>query len=83
MRKVITVLFLLTFGLILSVGLFAQPSPTPPAPPDDSHKGQNGNQPPRNAPTGSPIEPGTGILLIMAGAYGIKKIRDVRKVNNS
>jgi hypothetical protein len=81
MKKIIIGLFILTFGVILSSGLFAQPSFDPPAPPDN--KGTSGNQSPPSNSTGAPVEPGTGILLIMAGAYGIKKIRDVRKVNNS
>ena len=81
MRKVIISLFLLTFGVILSVGLFAQPSPTPPAPPEN--KGTSGNQPPPYTPTGSPIEPGTGILLALAAAYGLKKVQLVRKTRNS
>ena len=78
MKKIITGLCLLTFGFIISAGLFAQPSASPPAPPET--KGTNGEQsPPYSPPTGGPVEPGTGILLIMAAAYGIKKIRDVRK----
>jgi|PlaIllAssembly_1097288.scaffolds.fasta_scaffold1305959_1 hypothetical protein len=81
MRKIIIGLFLLTFGVIISIGLFAQPSAEPPAPPDT--KGTSGNQPPPYNPPGAPIEPGAGILLIMAGAYGLKKIRDVRNVSNS
>jgi len=81
MKKIIIGLFLLTFGVILSSGLFAQPSFEPPAPPDN--KGTSGNQSPPSNSTGAPVEPGTGILLIMAGAYGIKKIRNMRKVNNS
>ena len=81
MKKIIIGLFILTFGVILSSGLFAQPFFDPPAPPDN--KGTSGNQSPPSNSTGAPVEPGTGILLIMAGAYGIKKIRDVRKVNNS
>ena len=79
MKKIIISLFLLTFGFILSVGLFAQPSPTgPPAPPEN--KGTNGDQPPPYSPPSSPIEPGTGILLLMAAAYGLKKVREVKKV---
>ena len=81
MKKIIMGLFLLTFGFIISVGLFAQPTPpsaTPPAPPEN--KGTTGNQPPPYNPTSSPIEPGTGILLLMAAAYGLKKVREVKKV---
>ena len=78
MKKIIIGLFLLTIGLIISVGLFAQPSPNPPAPP--VNQGTNGNQPPPySPPTGGPIEPGTGILLILAAAYGVRKLRDARK----
>jgi hypothetical protein len=77
MRKIIIGLFLLTLGFIISSGLFAQPSATPPAPPEN--KGTNGNQPPPYNPTQGPLEPGTGILLLLAGAYGIKKARDLKK----
>jgi hypothetical protein len=79
MRKIIIGLFLMTFGVILSTGLFAQPSPTnPPAPPDN--KGTNGNQPPPyQPPTPGPLEPGTGILLILAAAYGMKKVREAKR----
>ena len=76
MRKVIRGLFLLAFGVILSVGVFAQP-PRPPV-----NQGTNGNQSPAGGPIGSPIEPGTGILLIMAAAYGLKKVQVARKLQN-
>ena len=77
MRKVIIGLIIVTFGVILSVGVFAQP-PRPPA-----NQGTNGNQSPAGGPIGSPIEPGTGILLMLAAAYGIKKVQEtkIRKKN--
>jgi hypothetical protein len=37
----------------------------------------NGNQSPAG-PTGAPIDGGTGILLILAAAYGIRKFRNPR-----
>jgi hypothetical protein len=77
MRKILLGFILLTFGVILSTGIFAQPTPQPPAPPEN--KGTNGNQPPPgNTPIGGPIEPGTGILLLLAVGYGLRKVKDVR-----
>ena len=78
MRKVIIRLILLIFGFILSIGVFAQ---QPPAPPAD--KGTSGNQSPAGGQQGVPIEPGTGVLLILAAAYGFKKIKDVRKIQDN
>jgi hypothetical protein len=76
MKKVIIGFILVAFGVILSVGVFAQP-PRPPA-----DKGTVGNQPPAGAPTGTPIEPGTGVLLILAAAYGFKKVQVARTFQN-
>jgi hypothetical protein len=73
MRKVIIGLILVTFSVILSVGVFAQP-PRPPL-----NQGAAGNQSP-GGPTGAPIDPGTGILLILAAAYGLKKVQVARKM---
>ena len=75
MRKVIIGLILVTFGIILSVSVFAQP-PRPPA-----NFGTNGNQTP-GGPHGAPIEPGTGVLLILATGYALKKVQEVRKMQN-
>ena len=75
MRKIIMGLTLVAFGIILSVGVFAQP-PRPPA-----GQGTSGNQSP-GGPLGAPLEPGTGVLLILAAAYGFKKVMDVRKILN-
>lgn len=74
MKKVIIGFVLVAFGIILSVGVFAQP-PRPPA-----DKGTSGNQPPAGSPMGSPIDPGTGVLLILAAAYGFKKVQVARKM---
>jgi hypothetical protein len=73
MKKVIIGFISIAFGVLLSVGLFAQP-PRPPADP-----GKNGNQTP-GGPTGSPIEPGTGVLLILATAYGFRKVQVARRM---
>jgi hypothetical protein len=75
MKKVIIGLISLAFCVILSVGVFAQP-PRPPA-----DKGTGGNQTP-GSPTGTPIEPGTGVLLMLAAAYGFKKVQVARKIQN-
>jgi hypothetical protein len=74
MRKLITGLTIVIFGIILSVSLFAQ-VPRPPA-----EHGTSGNQSPANNPTGMPVEPGTGVLLILAAGYALKKYLDVRKM---
>ena len=76
MRKVIIALSIVIFGIILSVGVFAQ-APRPPL-----NQGAAGNQPPGNSPAGAPIDPGTGILLILAAAYGFKKVQVARKLQN-
>ena len=75
MKKVIIGFISVVFCIILSVGVFAQP-PRPPA-----NKGTNGNQAPGN-PIGSPIEPGTGVLLMLAAAYGFRKVQVARKLQN-
>jgi hypothetical protein len=72
MKKVKALLILLALGFIFSIGIMAQP-PRPP-----SGQGTSGNQPPAG-PTGSPIDPGTGIFLILAAGYGLKKIYNIRK----
>lgn len=77
MKKIVIGMFLAAFGFILTAGLFAQPTADPPAPPEN--KGTNGDQSPPYNPSGSPLEPGTGILLLLAAGYGIKKVRDLKK----
>jgi hypothetical protein len=72
MKKVKATLILLALGFVLSIGMMAQP----PIPPTDMDSG--GNQSPGGGPTGAPIEPGTGILLILAAAYGLYKIQEQR-----
>ena len=71
MKKVIASLVLLTLGIVFSIGVWAQPPP-----PYDPNAG--GNQPPAN-PSGAPIDPGTGIFLILAAGYGLKKIYNIRQ----
>ena len=73
MKKVKAVLILVALGFIFSIGIMAQP-PRPPA-----GQGTSGNQPPAGGPTGSPIDPGTGIFLILAAGYGLKKIYNIRQ----
>jgi hypothetical protein len=72
MKKVNAFLTLVVLGIIFSIGIMAQP-PKPPA-----GQGTSGNQPPAG-PTGSPIDPGTGIFLILAAGYGLKKIYNIRQ----
>jgi hypothetical protein len=73
MKKMKTIIMTLTLGIIFSIGMMAQP----PRPPLDPIAG--GNQSPGgNPPAGAPIAPGTGILLILAVAYGVKEFRRVR-----
>jgi hypothetical protein len=73
MKKFNLTLILIALGIMFSVGVTAQ---LPPKPPSDPTSG--GNQNPAG-PTGSPIEPGTGILLILAAGYSLKKVYEVRK----
>jgi len=72
MKKFKASLVLFALGIIFSVGVMAQP-PRPPL-----NQGSSGNQSPGN-PTGAPLDPGTGILLILAAGYGLKKFYDLRK----
>jgi len=53
------------------MGVLAQ---APPQPPSDPTAG--GNQSP-GGPTGTPIEGGLGILLMLAGGYAVRKIRKI------
>jgi hypothetical protein len=71
MKKLKMSLILLVFGIIFSEVVMAQP-PRPPL-----NQGTPGNQSPGN-PTGSPIDPGTDIFLILATGYAIKKIYNIR-----
>ena len=73
-----TILTTLILAMVLSFGVMAQAPP----PPTDPTAG--GNQHP-NGSTGAPLDPGTGILLILAGAYGLKSLKKVimlKAVNN-
>ena len=64
-------LILLCFMAFARTGI-AQ-GPVPPPPPDV--KGSNENK----GPAGAPIDPGTGIFLILAAGYGMKKVYDGRR----
>ena len=75
MKKVIIGLIIVIFGIIVSVSVNAQPSGRPGDPP--STKGNNG---PPVGPVGAPIEPGTGLLLLLAAAYGLKKGKEVKNM---
>jgi hypothetical protein len=72
MKKVKAFLILLAMGLVFSIGMMAQP-PQPPA-----GQGTKGDQPPAG-PSGSPIDGGLSIFLVLAAGYGLKKIYNVRR----
>jgi hypothetical protein len=72
MKKVKAFLILVAMGLLFSVGMMAQP-PKPPA-----GQGTSGDQPPAGT-TGSPIDGGMSIFLVLAAGYGLKKIYNVRR----
>jgi hypothetical protein len=75
MKKLILSIILAVVGIVFSIGIIAQP---PPAPPTDPTLG--GNQTPGPAgPAGAPIEPGTGILLLLATGYCLKKFEETKK----
>jgi hypothetical protein len=64
---------ILVFFIALTQNILAQGPPPPP-----SEKGSTSNHDPEG-PTGSPIDPGTGIFLILAAGYGMKKVYNARK----
>ena len=72
MKKVKSILIVVTVGLLFSIGMMAQP-PQPPA-----GQGTSGDQPPAG-PAGSPIDGGISIFLVLAAGYGLKKIYNVRR----
>ena len=72
MKKFKVSLILVAMGFLLSIGVMAQ-APRPPA-----GQGTSGNQPPAG-PTGVPVDPGTGVFLILAVGYGLKKIYNARR----
>jgi hypothetical protein len=75
MKKFKASLIIMALGIIFSIGVMAQP--TPPAPP--SNQGTAGDQSPSGGvPAGAPLDPGTGILLILAAGYGLKKFYDLK-----
>lgn len=74
MKKLKLTLILAALSIMFSVGTYAQ---GPPKPPSDPNAG--GNQDPSGPePAGVPIEPGTGILIILAAAYGLKEFKSLR-----
>ena len=74
MKKISKGLILMIIGVVLTMGVIAQPPGRPP-----STKGSAGNQSP-NDPSGAPIEPGTGIFLLLALGYGLQKVRENKLV---
>ena len=74
MKKILSTLILLITFFLFSSAIIAQ---DPPHPPSDPTAG--GNQTPGGA-TGSPIDPGTGILLLLAAGYGLTKLKKAMKM---
>ena len=72
MKKIKAILLTVTLGILFSIGVTAQAPPLPPSDPTAS-----GNQSPAG-PSGAPIEPGTGILLALAAAYGLKEFKRMK-----
>ena len=72
MKKIKTILFISILGLVFSLGIHAQPPP-----PQDPASG--GNQSPYGGPAGSPLGPGTGIMLVLAAVYGFKNLHERMK----
>ena len=79
MRATTKIFLLLLIGFFLTMGVIAQPSGRPGQPP--STKGSAGNQAPYD-PSAAPIDPGTGIFLLLALGYGLKKIQIAKKILN-
>jgi hypothetical protein len=72
MKTLKATLISLVLGTLFSIGVYAQGPPNPPA-----GQGTYGDQPPAGS-TGAPIDSGSGILLLMAASYGLKKVYDLR-----
>jgi hypothetical protein len=73
MKKIVSTLLILFTFLLFGSAVFAQ---NPPHPPSDPSAG--GNQSP-SGPLGAPLDPGTGIFLLLAAGYGLKKIQGIKK----
>jgi hypothetical protein len=71
MKKFKAIMILLVMEIVFPIVIMAQP----PRPPSDP--GTAGNQSLAGT-TGTPIEPGTGILLILAAVYGLKELKKSR-----
>jgi len=69
--KSLAVLSLLTFGILITNSVFADP----PAPPPPGGHGSGENQ----DPAGAPIDGGLGILLALGAGYGGYKLYQSRK----
>ena len=70
---IVIVLILFINGLATLPGNAQEPPPPPP------QHGQGGNVPGGGAPVGE----GLLILTALAGAWGVKKFRDYRKISNN
>jgi len=64
----------LFLAAVLSFSAFTLIAQPPPPPPDNP--GTTGGP---VGPVGGPIDGGLGILLVLAGIYGTKKVFDLRK----
>jgi hypothetical protein len=76
MKKSLKPLFvslILFYFIAIDYTCLAQEPPHPPPPP--SEKGTATN----HGPAGAPVDPGTGILLMLAAGYGLRKVYNVRK----
>ena len=76
MKILVKFLLIPVFALFFSLAMYAQPQTPPPPPPGH---GGSGNQPAGGA---SPIGAGIGLLLLMAGAYGARKVYNAREKLN-
>ena len=82
MKKNMKGLTLLIIGLLFSVAVIAQPPGRPPN--WGTGIGYAGNQNPLGpGPVGAPIEPGTGLMLLLGLGYGLGKIYQLKNRNTT